>query len=587
MPQIPMVDSSSLLLEVEDLQTHFFTDEGEIRAVDGVSFQLQRGQTLAVVGESGCGKSVMAHSLLRLIHSPGKIVGGAIRLYPQGAESFDILQLKEGSDELYSVRGGRAAMVFQEASAALSPVHTIGDQIIEAIVLHQKITKAGARRLALDALECVGITNPKLCLRQYAHQLSGGMRQRAIIAMALVSEPELLIADEPTTALDVTIQAQILALLKQLQAERNTAILLITHDLSVVAQMADEVLVMYLGRVVEKGSVREILRKPRHPYTIGLLASLPSLTPVGERLPSVEGTVPALTHVPAGCPFHPRCSHAEAGVCDTGSPPRLELLEPASGAAEAAPAFRAVACHRVREVALSQLLSQPAQAGRRSIPAEGQGSILVTQGRIVPSEQGAEEEVESPPESQPVSVAPGPIPSVAPRSTGFMSSVRPRATARDHEAEALSMGRRAFESRAVVLNTRPPLAPQSFTRFPVEKEEREETLPLPSLLAAPLPGSEPPPHTQRREPFGRASQPPPAHTDRPEPFSRASRPPEPLIEKLPKIPGPARLPRSWGAASLPGSIEPRGSQSPEGRSRSSRASEIPRAGAEDKKGRES
>jgi peptide/nickel transport system ATP-binding protein len=377
---------SAPLLKVTDLCTYFYTEEGELRAVDGVSFELSRGRTLALVGESGCGKSVTASSLLRLINPPGKIVGGSVRLQRgAGEEPLEILTLKERSEALREVRGGRVAFIFQEATAALSPVHSIGNQIIEAIRLHQKISRRGAARLALDLLDRVGIADPALCLTQYPHQLSGGMRQRALIAMALSSDPEILIADEPTTALDVTKQAQILALLQRLQADLGMAMLLITHDLGVVAQMADEVLVMYLGRVVERGSVRTILEKPRHPYSMGLLASLPSRTPVGQRLPSIPGAVPALNDIPPGCPFHPRCAYAEPGRCNTGGPPPLLRvgLKPTSPAGRAAradvdgaardsvlPGLAAepdadahdVACWRVREIVLERLLRDPLPA---------------------------------------------------------------------------------------------------------------------------------------------------------------------------------------------------------------------------------
>jgi oligopeptide/dipeptide ABC transporter ATP-binding protein len=321
------------LLEVTDLKTHFTTDEGLVRAVDGVSFSMKRGQTLALVGESGCGKSVTSYSILRLVQPPGRIVGGSIVLYPRGRASIDVLKLRENDDLLYHVRGGLAAMIFQEPMSALSPVHTVGDQIVEAILLHQKLPKAQAWARAAEMLGKVGIPNAQVRLRQYPHELSGGMRQRVVIAMALACNPQLLIADEPTTALDVTIQAQILGLLKRLQRETGAGILLITHDMGVVAQTADEVAVMYLGRIVERGGVRQIFASPRHPYTMGLLKSLPSRAPRGRRLPSIPGSVPAITNVPAGCPFHPRCPYALRGVCDAGSPPPLEAVEPGHDAA--------------------------------------------------------------------------------------------------------------------------------------------------------------------------------------------------------------------------------------------------------------
>ncbi len=353
------------LLEVTDLRTHFYTEEGELRAVNGVSFALARGRTLALVGESGCGKSVTAQSVLRLIQPPGRIVGGSVRLHRgPGEPPLEVLEERESSPALFELRGGRAALIFQEATAALSPVHTIGTQILEASRTHQKLSKKEATQLALDMLERVGIQDPALCLRQYPHELSGGMRQRAVIAMALVSNPELVIADEPTTALDVTIQAQVLSLLKSLQQKLNLAILLITHDLGVVAQMADEVVVMYLGRVVERGPVRGILKKPRHPYTIGLLESLPSLTPIGKRLPSIRGSVPALSDIPPGCPFHTRCTYAVAGRCNVGAPPPLEAFSAPGAPSEE----RFVACWRTREVALERLMQRPAEVAPSEPP---------------------------------------------------------------------------------------------------------------------------------------------------------------------------------------------------------------------------
>ncbi|MEO8178784.1 MAG: ABC transporter ATP-binding protein [Deltaproteobacteria bacterium] len=367
-----MTTEAAPLLEVNDLCTYFDTEEGTLRAVDGVSFKLARGRTLALVGESGCGKSVTAQSVLRLIHPPGRIVGGSIRLHRSDGEApLEVLEERDNSAALYELRGGRAALIFQEASAALSPLHTIGNQLLEAIRTHQKLSKKAATVLALEMLDRVGIKDPELCLRQYAHELSGGMRQRVVIAMALVGDPELIIADEPTAALDVTIQAQVLVLLKQLQKKFNLAILLITHDLGVVAQMADDVVVMYLGRVVESGSVRSILKKPRHPYTIGLLESLPSLTPVGKRLPSIRGSVPALSDIPAGCSFHPRCNYALLGRCNLGAPPLLERFSIAQGATVtgAAGEDRSAACWRTREVALERLLQRPTLGVPAAAPA--------------------------------------------------------------------------------------------------------------------------------------------------------------------------------------------------------------------------
>ena len=336
---------SDLLLEVKDLRTVFRTDEGELRAVDGASFSLKRGGTLAVVGESGCGKSVTAYSILRLIQKPGRIIGGSITLHPGDGRHIDILSLDEHSEALYEVRGGLAAMIFQEPLAALSPVHKVGDQIAEAILLHQPATRKQAGERALEMLRKVGIHNPEARMGQYPHELSGGMRQRVVIAMALVCNPLLLIADEPTTALDVTLQAQVLRLLKEMQARLGTAILLITHDLAVVAQTADDVVVMYLGRVVERAPVRTIMKSPRHPYTRGLLASLPGTHGAGrvkgQRLPSIPGSVPALSNLPPGCPFHPRCPHAQPGRCDVGAPPELQTVGSAHD----------VACVRAQELA--------------------------------------------------------------------------------------------------------------------------------------------------------------------------------------------------------------------------------------------
>ena len=315
-----------VLLEVRNLKTYFYTEEGEIPAVDGVTFNLRRGRILAIVGESGCGKSVTAYSILRLIQKPGKIMDGKIVLHPKNRPPIDITALGEKEEMLYEVRGGLISMIFQEPMTALSPVHTIGNQIMEAILLHQKVTKQQARDLSIDMLRKVGIPGAEKRIDQYPHELSGGMRQRAVIAMALVCNPELLIADEPTTALDVTIQAQILGLIKKLQSEMGCSVLLITHDLGVVAQTADEVAVMYLGRVVEQGDIRRVLKAPRHPYTMGLLKSIPGLAGDQRRLASIEGSVPSLSRIPKGCPFHPRCPQAQPGLCDTGGPPELRRI---------------------------------------------------------------------------------------------------------------------------------------------------------------------------------------------------------------------------------------------------------------------
>jgi oligopeptide/dipeptide ABC transporter ATP-binding protein len=292
------------------------------------------------LGESGCGKSVTAYSVLRLIRKPGRVAGGKITFFPNTGEPIDITSLEENSPTLLQIRGGHISMIFQEPMSALSPVHTVGNQICEAILLHQDVTPAEARRRAIAMLTSVGIPGAARRIDQYPHELSGGMRQRVVIAMALVCNPEVLIADEPTTALDVTIQAQILKLIKDLQTERNTSVLFITHNLGVVAQVADEVAVMYLGRVVEKGPVRNVLRSPVHPYTVRLLKSIPRLDAKGSRLPAIQGSVPSLTAIPPGCPFHPRCEHAVAGRCDVGAPPALRGFTNGTAAA----------CLRIEEI---------------------------------------------------------------------------------------------------------------------------------------------------------------------------------------------------------------------------------------------
>lgn len=327
------------VLNVENLKTYFRVEEGEVHAVDGVSFSVKRGSILAIVGESGCGKSVTAYSILRLIQKPGKIIGGRILFHSGQGKTVDITALDGKSDELYQIRGGLISMIFQEPMTALSPVHTIGQQICEAILLHQNVTEEKARQITAEMLGKVGIPGPEKRLDQYPFELSGGMRQRVVIAMALVCNPELLIADEPTTALDVTIQAQIMTLIKSLRSELGTSVMLITHDLGVVGQMADEVAVMYLGRIVEFASVRQVMKDPRHPYTKGLLKSLPSLSARHERLPSIKGNVPSFLDLPSGCPFHPRCPLALPGVCDAGNPPELQEL----------PDGRKVACVRAKE----------------------------------------------------------------------------------------------------------------------------------------------------------------------------------------------------------------------------------------------
>ncbi len=296
---------SEPLLRVENLQTHFFGDAGVVRAVDGVTFDVHAGQTLAVVGESGSGKSVTALSILRLIpQPPGRVVGGAVWFKGRNL-------LEAGSREMRAVRGREISMIFQEPMTSLNPVFTCGEQIIETLVLHERIGRAAARARAIEMLTLVGIPVPEQRVDEYPHQMSGGMRQRVMIAMALACRPSVLIADEPTTALDVTIQAQILELLRRLQKELGMAVILITHDLGVVAETADHVAVMYAGRVVEYCDVRAAFRAPLHPYTAGLQASLPKLGVTQDRLRVIPGSVPNPARFPVGCRFHPRCPVAQ------------------------------------------------------------------------------------------------------------------------------------------------------------------------------------------------------------------------------------------------------------------------------------
>jgi len=291
------------LLEIKDLKTHFSTRAGLVRAVDGVSFSLGRGELLGLVGESGCGKSITALSVMQLISPPGKIVGGSITFNSEELTSASAQRLRE-------IRGNDIAMIFQDPMTSLNPVYTVGEQIAEALRLHRKLDRKAARDAAIEAMREVAIPAPETRVDDYPHQLSGGMRQRIMIAMALACDPELLIADEPTTALDVTIQAQILELLDELRKTRELAVLLITHDLGVVAEVADRVCVMYTGKIVEEAGVNEIFAAPKHPYTQGLLKSVPKLSADGrraERLSTIEGTVPSPTELPPGCHFAPRC----------------------------------------------------------------------------------------------------------------------------------------------------------------------------------------------------------------------------------------------------------------------------------------
>ncbi len=310
---------SKPLLEVVDLKTHFRTDEGLARAVDGISFSLDAGRTLAVVGESGCGKTVTALSILRLLPMPpGEFAGGKILF-----DGRDLIQLSP--KELVEIRGGDVAMIFQEPGTSLNPVFTIGDQITEAILLHRKMSNSEARAEVLRVLKEVRMSEPERRIDQYPHELSGGMKQRAMIAMALSCNPRLLIADEPTTALDVTIQARILDLLRSTQAKHGMAVLLITHDLGVVAEMADNVVVMYAGRIVERANVKELFSKPAHPYTHGLFRSLPRVDHESEALEAIEGSVPLPTNFPTGCRFKDRC-FAATEKCNE-DPPFVEIAD--------------------------------------------------------------------------------------------------------------------------------------------------------------------------------------------------------------------------------------------------------------------
>src|SRR5438132_540959 len=303
---------SDALLEINDLRTHFFTHDGVVRAVDGVTLSIQPGETLGLVGESGCGKSVTAHSLLRLLPpKTSRIVSGSMQFTCRNGDVVDLAALDPRGSRIRSIRGNEIAMIFQEPMTSLSPVHTVGSQIAEAVQLHQGVGTREAMDFATHMLGQVGIGNPKQRAQEFPHQFSGGMRQRAMIAMALSCNPSLLIADEPTTALDVTIQAQILELMDKLKDDFDSAVILITHDLGVVAEVADEILVMYAGRVVAHGAKRDIFYDPQHPYTWGLLGSIPRLDrPKPKKLHSIRGLPPSLINLPGGCKFRPRCPHA-------------------------------------------------------------------------------------------------------------------------------------------------------------------------------------------------------------------------------------------------------------------------------------
>ena len=302
------------ILEVKNLKTYFYTEEGVVHSVDGLSYNLKEKETLAIVGESGCGKSVSSLSILRIVpNPPGKIEKGSEILF----EGKDLLKLSE--KEMQNIRGNDISMIFQEPMTSLNPVFTVGQQIHQILHYHRKITKKEARNHAIDMLRLVGIPSPEMVVDQYPHQLSGGMRQRVMIAMALSCNPKILIADEPTTALDVTIQAQILRLMTGLKEKFGTAIILITHDMGVVAEMADNVLVMYAGQAIEYASVKDIFAEPRHPYTQGLLKSIPKLHEEVDRLYAIKGSVPSAVNFPTGCRFAPRCEKCTA-ICKEKAP---------------------------------------------------------------------------------------------------------------------------------------------------------------------------------------------------------------------------------------------------------------------------
>jgi peptide/nickel transport system ATP-binding protein len=331
-PQSNVSISEPPLLSVQDLRTYYYQDEGVVRAVDGASFDVYRGKTLGIVGESGCGKSVTARSILRIVERSGRIESGAIWLRRQNeqgqVETIDLTKLDPNGKTMRSIRGADIALVFQEPMTSFSPYHTVGNQIIEAIRLHSDLSAKEARNKAIELLRSVGIPRPERRIDEYSFQLSGGLRQRVMIAMALSSDPKILIADEPTTALDVTTQAQILELLRKIQDEQGLAIILITHDMGVIAEMADDVVVMYLGRVVERGTVDDIFHNPKHPYTRSLLRSIPSiLAEPRTKLSTIAGSIPHPYNRPEGCPFHTRCPDFMRGTCDQREP-QIQLVAP-------------------------------------------------------------------------------------------------------------------------------------------------------------------------------------------------------------------------------------------------------------------
>ncbi|NCB41533.1 MAG: ABC transporter ATP-binding protein [Clostridia bacterium] len=307
-------------LKIDDLRVSFFTPVGEVKAVGGISYDLNYGEVIGIVGESGSGKSVQAYSIMGLLQSPGKIVGGSITF-----EGLDVLSMSP--EEMQNFRGNKVSMIFQNPMTCLNPVYTIGNQLTEAVLCHKKIPKSEALAKAIDMLNLVGINNPERRMRQYPHELSGGMRQRVMIAMGLICDPKLLIADEPTTALDVTIQAQILELMKDIQKKTQMAIIFITHNLGVVAEICDKISVMYAGKIVEQGTTEDIFYRPQHPYTLGLLNSMPRIDEEEyERLVPIEGTPVDMLNPPSGCPFAPRCTHCMK-ICLRKEPPAARVAE--------------------------------------------------------------------------------------------------------------------------------------------------------------------------------------------------------------------------------------------------------------------
>lgn len=314
------------LLEVKNLKISFKTDEGIITAVDGINFSVKQGQTLGIVGESGSGKSVSTWSIMRLLPKNSIIdKGSSIQFQRKSGKVVEITNLKPNSRELRKIRGGEVALIFQEPMSSFSPVYTIGNQIMEAVLQHRDVSKEEAQEIAIDMLDRVGIANPRQRFKQFPFELSGGMRQRAMIAVALSMNPSLLIADEPTTSLDVTIQAQILELMNELQKDMGMSIIFITHNLGVIAQVADEIEVMYLGKILERGTTKEIINHPQHPYTQALLKAIPRLDHIGERLTAISGDIPSPLSRPIGCPFHTRCEEVIPGLCDVEMPSLTQI----------------------------------------------------------------------------------------------------------------------------------------------------------------------------------------------------------------------------------------------------------------------